>query len=75
METAVILSHLIVVAALPANVCTTDMECKKIAWNQFGCHTYTADRDDTHDDQLGDLFICDKKTFEMGLAQWQATHK
>jgi hypothetical protein len=60
MNTALVLTQLIVVASLPSGVCATDAECERIAWREFGCQTYYSDRDD----EGSGLYICDRDTFE-----------
>ena len=66
MNTALVLSHLIVVAALPNGVCTTDTECERIAL-EYGCVSYEASvtpPPDWQEDDRRPVFLCDRDTFE-----------
>jgi len=64
MNTALVLSHLIVVAMLPVSVCDTDTSCEQAA-RDFGCTSYVAESPD--DDDNGPVFVCDRATFERKL--------
>jgi len=70
MNTALILSHLIVVAMIPGLDCDTDSHCEQAAAT-WGCDTYYSDKADSG----SEIFICDRNTFERKIREYQSAGK
>jgi hypothetical protein len=68
VETALVLSQLIVVSTMPAGACTGEAACERLSLD-WGCVSYSPDNPPREMEPVS-VYICHKPTFQEHYQAW-----